>query len=312
MTFGGCQSLPPKGLLNPAPALCLTDHRVPSMGTFFQLQLVHDCEWDAQGAVLASKRILDAIEAVFSLYQPESTLSRLNRDGYICSAPDDLLHLVAISKEYFERSEGAFDITILPALRAIEESFRKNQRPPQKLHRLRPLVNSRLISVEHHCVRLDRKGMALTFDGVAKGYAVDRVAEALPPSVKGYLLNFSGNMRWSGRKPQGPWTVGVWNPVLQTVIKIEVGESGAIASSGPERAHFDSHQKWHHIINPKTLRPPQYYSSVTVVASSAMECDILSTTFANLELNSARKFKQNVFKDISLWLIDFEGQMLRP
>jgi thiamine biosynthesis lipoprotein len=149
----------------------------------------------------------------------------------------------------------------------------------------------------------------LSFDGIAKGYAVDLVVQKLPPAVSSYLLNFSGNMRWHGQKPDGPWKVAVWNPVKKTIHELPVSNDGAMASSGPENAHFDEKMEWHHIIDPKTLRPPRLYSSVTAVAPTAMEADILSTAFSTKNLAAAQRLRKREFPRVSLWMIDRQGKL---
>lgn len=290
-----------------SPSRCLTEQRIPSMGTFFEMQLVHECSYDPQKAVSQAKAVLDSIEAPLSLYQEDSQLSRLNREGRLCGSSPHLLKMVEVSRRYFELTEGAFDVSILPVLKAIEESFAKNNNPPRNLQRLRSLVNSQQIRVQGDCVSFVQPGMALSFDGIAKGYAVDVVAESLPPNISGYLLNFSGNMRWQGRKPNGPWKIAAWNPVKRQVIPLEVGEQGAIASSGPEHAHFDPKQKWHHLIDPKTLKPMNYYSSVTVIGETAMECDVLSTSFSSWPLKHAREMRIQNFPRIKLMIVDLAG-----
>ena len=116
-------------------------------------------------------------------------------------------------------------------------------------------------------------------------------------------------MRWRGQKPGGPWKVALWNPVRQEVTPLEVSEEGALASSGSEHLHFDPHQEWHHIIDPKTLRPARDFASVTVLGKTAMECDILSTSFSVLSPEKAQSLQQKRFRHIRLWLIDAAGEV---
>jgi thiamine biosynthesis lipoprotein len=117
--------------------------------------------------------------------------------------------------------------------------------------------------------------MQITFDGIAKGYAVDRVAELLEMrGYHNYLVNFSGNMRWRGQSiDKKPWNIAVWDPAQKKITPIPSREQGAIATSGNE------HQSGH-LIDPRTTKPitsgPQ---SVSAIGPSAAICDVLSTTF---------------------------------
>ncbi|MEY4617725.1 MAG: ApbE family lipoprotein [Pseudomonadota bacterium] len=304
-----CQHKPTFFLWNQKVKSCVSEHRIPSMGTFFEMQLVHACDFNPEKVVVSAKEELDAIESELSLYQTSSQLSRLNRDGFLCPASPHLLRMTEVSIDFYERTAGRFDVSILPVLKAIEKSFEKTGRSPKDLSKFRALVNGAGVSLTNGCLRFKSPGMALTFDGVAKGYAVDRVAEALTNNIDGYLLNFSGNMRWYGEKPEGPWKIAVWNPVARSLISLAPTTSGAIASSGSEHVHYDSNSMWHHLIDPKTLRPSNRYQSVTVVGSRAMECDILSTTFFVLELTEARRLQKKQFPQVSLYLINKKGEL---
>lgn len=289
---------------------CLTEHRVPSMGTFFELQLVHVCGYNPDSEILVIKKHLDEIEADLSLYQTESEISKLNREGRLCTSSPHLLKLVKESKVFFQKTDGAFDITILPVLREIETSFKEKHHPPKNLERFRSLVNSEKIRIEGNCIEFQNKGMAITLDGIAKGYAVDEAAGFLSSSIHSYLLNFSGNMLWRGEKPEGPWKIAVWNPKQQVAIPIAVSDQGAIASSGPENAYFDFQKKWHHIINPKTLRPSRSFIATTALGRSAMECDVLSTSIMNLDQEQSQRIQKTYFSQQSFWFVNPQGKVI--
>jgi thiamine biosynthesis lipoprotein len=308
-TLMGCQHRISKSIDREAfqEPRCMSEHRIPSMGTFFELQLVHACEFKPAILITEVKALLDSLESELSLYQPDSQISQLNLQGTLCSSSQALIHLTKTSKDYFVKTQGAFDITILPVLRDLEYSFKVKGQPPRGLHRFRQVVNSELLRVDNSCVVFQRPGMAITLDGIAKGYAIDFIATKLPADVESYLLNFSGNMLWKGRKPSGPWTIGFWNPIVQQVVSLRVGDAGAIASSGPEVAHFDNKQIWHHIIDPKSLRSPHFHASVTVLGDSAMECDILSTAFLTLDLPKARELWNREFRRLSVYFVDYQG-----
>ncbi len=306
LIVAACQHGPPL-VRKSLPARCLTEHRIPSMGTFFELQLVHACSYNPESEILKIRQLFDQIETELSLYQPESEVSKLNRAGHLCTSSIHLLKLVALSKEFTQKTNGAFDITILPVLKEIETNFKRTNRPPKALVRFRPLVGGDKIHLQGNCIRFELKGMAITLDGIAKGYAVDEAAKLLPKAIDAYLLNFSGNMLWKGEKPDGSWRIALWNPVKQEVIPISPTEEGAIASSGPENAYFDIHKKWHHIISPKTLRPPERHAAVTAKGPSAMVCDVMSTSLMNLTFDQAEKIRSERFPEYSLCFFDSAG-----
>lgn len=309
LTIEACQHAEHEPEVHSLKKLCLTEHRLPSMGTFFEMQLVHSCDFSPASLISDIQTQLDAMEKKLSLYQSESEISRLNRDGRLCRASSDLLTLVRVSKEYFLKTERVFDITIYPVLKEVERSFEVSAKPPKKLDRFRPLVDSNLIDIAEDCISFRRQGMGISLDGIAKGYAVDRVAEGLPKEIHAFLLNFSGNMLWRGRRPEGPWRIGFWNSVEKKVERIEVLEWGAIASSGSEVRHYDDSHRWNHLIDPRRIQPSFLYSSVTVVGDNAMLCDILSTSFSMLGFVEAQELWKTHFENYRIWFVDRKGKI---
>lgn len=283
------------------------------MGTVFEISLAVPCSDKNYDIVfLEAQKLLDSIEAEVSLYQPESPLNQLNKNGQVSSKYVHLSELLNQSLLAHNKTNGNFDVTILPVLKKIRESFEKTQKPPtsQTLENLRPIIDVTKIQRGPRAIKLQNKGMQITFDGIAKGYAVDKVAEILESyQLKNYLVNFSGNMKWSGRRAdQQMWKIVIWNPIFKTGIPLEYTEKGAIASSGPEINYFSENKKWHHIIDPKTLRPANKWSQTTIVGRSAEECDVLSTaTFTSNKKDIAENILKS-YPEIQVWAISLDGK----
>jgi FAD:protein FMN transferase len=119
--------------------------------------------------------------------------------------------------------------------------------------------------------------------GIAKGYAVDRVADYLAQSgADNYLVEIGGEMRVRGSSPYArAWRIGVEKPVtgrraIQRVFRVD---DAAIATSGDYRIFFESGGgRYSHIIDPRTGRPVTHkLASVTVIAPTTMAADAWST-----------------------------------
>jgi thiamine biosynthesis lipoprotein len=282
------------------------------MGTVFELTLTVPCaQGEGREVFVAAQDLLDKIESELSLYQPESPLSRLNRDGKIANQYSHLSIMVKASLEALQKTEGAFNVAIEPILRKIRQSWKATGQAPSlaELQRLKPLVDLNQVRVDKDEIRLLRPGMALTFDGIAKGYAVDEVAHFLEESnIHNFLLNFSGNMRWKGSRFDGQaWKIAMWNPARQEIQTLAPRPSGAIASSGNEINFYSKNKRWHHLINPKTLMPAHFWQQTTVVGSSAQECDILSTASFVLEEKELRRIFHKNFPLVQVWVVDPQG-----
>ena len=278
------------------------------MGSFFELQIIEDCTNRIKPSdIINIQARLDQIESELSLYQPDSPINKLNRDGSLRPAGPHMLALMGPSFEVFKNTVGAFDISIWPALQLIQNSFKKSKQPPrpQELNKLKEAVDATSIKVENDNITFTKNNMGISLDGIAKGYAVDLVAKILQDlGFKNYLLNFSGNMRWQGhRLDKTPWRIVVWNPISHSSLPVKILGSGAIASSGSENTFFSDDKKWHHIIDPKTLRPPNHWAQTSVSGPSAMICDALSTALFVLPKQEILRVLKAHYPGYSAWSI---------
>ncbi len=303
---------------NAKDSFCEVLQKIPSMGTIFEIQLVRKCsDKDDKTLFLKIKKELDEIESELTLYRIDSPLQRLNENGVLLGSYPHLDFLLRKSLKANKDTGGAFDISIYPVLLMIQESFKKYKKPPstEELDPLKKLVDVSSISIEEKKISFAKIGMKLTFDGIGKGYAVDRVASiAEAVGVKRYLLNFSGNMRWLGLRADGKkWQLAMWNPVLQNAKSFDTGLAGAMASSGAEINHYSEDLRWHHIIDPISLRPPMLWSQVTVVALgtkvTAMDCDVLSTATYILNFKKMKSILQVSYPLYRVWAVDLTGKM---
>lgn len=121
--------------------------------------------------------------------------------------------------------------------------------------------------------------LRLDVGAVAKGWAVERVAEEMP---EGYLLSVGGNVRATGVKPASAaaWLVGVQDPTASAEAYLHTLRlsNGSVVTSGDyQRAYRVSGRLYHHIIDPATLYPAQYWHAVTVLCPDSALADALST-----------------------------------
>lgn len=118
---------------------------------------------------------------------------------------------------------------------------------------------------------------------IAKGYAVDRVAERLiREGADSVVLNIGGNIRTIGLKPDGnKWTSGITNPNKNSenslIFKLKISSTSIVTSGDYERFFYSDNVKYHHIIDPATLVPARYFSAISVITESSALGDALST-----------------------------------
>ena len=123
------------------------------------------------------------------------------------------------------------------------------------------------------------RGMGVTLNGIAQGFATDRVLDVLRQHGIESALVDTGELGTVGNKESGaPWTVGIQDPRRSDAfVSIATLDGRSLATSGDYATAFSADFSYHHIFDPATGRSPQAFRSVSVVASSGLDADALST-----------------------------------
>jgi thiamine biosynthesis lipoprotein len=226
---------------------------------------------------------IDRQSKISSNYDPESSVSELNQEGFIIDAPAELIEIVRLSIEYNKISSGAFDISVDPVLKLWSEGLwqESDEVQQQKIDEALKLVDSTMISLDGQNIKLEKDGMSVTLGGVAKGYIVDKILGSLKTAgVKNALVNAGGDIATLGAKPDGSkWIVSLENPDDPDEKIATFGVKGeAVTTSGNYYRYFDPEGESHHIIDPRTGYSANECISVTIITENATIADILSTS----------------------------------
>lgn len=258
-----------------------------ALGAPALLALYHTDEAAARRAIAAATGELARLEAIFSLYRPDSSLAALNRDGALTAAPAELIELLGQAQRFAALSEGAFDPTIQPLWQVYFQHFTAAQPDPggpagaQVAAALR-LVDWRAIEVSGQQVRLARPGMALSLNGIAQGYITDRVTAVLRAQGLERMLVDMGEPRAVSSHPDGTaWRVGIAHPAApeRSATVLDVVDK-AVSTSGGYGTVFDADGRFTHLIDPRTGLTAPAAASVSVIADTATAADALSTALA--------------------------------
>ncbi len=241
----------------------------------------------------AAQDACDAVVAQMSTWEPSSDLSRYNaaEAGAWVSAPAHLLTVLSAALAVAELSEGAFDPTVGPlvGLWGFGPSGPVPSEPaPTRLQAV--AVGWRDIQVDRVDGRIFQPGgLQLDLSGIAKGFGVDLVAEALTTlGVRDFLVEIGGELRGSGVKGDGePWWVELEAPPDSrlTEAPILVALHGlSVATSGDWRRTWSSgSRRYSHTLDPVTRAPvDDGVAAVSVVASDCMQADALCTALTVL------------------------------
>ena len=255
--------------------------------TLMQTSVAVNCladDVDAARAAMAQAyaRMADTV-AVLSRFDPRSAVSRLNRDGVLRNPPRALREVLGHALQFAQLSGGAFDPTVLPVLDYVEslpEPVVLGARDRAGIARRHALVDYRAVELGASAVRLRRPGMAITLDGIAKGYVVDQGIAALKAAGIEYgLIDAGGDLQaFSGADPARHWNVGIVDPRnVDRVAEVVQLRNAALSTSGNYRVFFSTDRRLFHILNPRSGYSPQAYSSVTVMAHQSVVADGMST-----------------------------------
>lgn len=213
---------------------------------------------------------IERIEQAFSLHC-DSALTRLNRDGRLAGPPPALLEVLALAAEVHAATGGAFDPTVQPLWQAVATGG--NQQAA------RAAIGLGRVQIDAREVRL-APGQALTLNGIAQGWAADRIAALLRAEGYGHALIDMGEIAITGpRADRTPWRVTIAGPEGQA-LREYVLRSGAMATSSPRGTLIGAGQP--HILGPHASLRPRW-QTVSVTAPRAALADALSTAFCLMD-----------------------------
>jgi len=282
LAVGGVAGLGWKlGLFGGKSSDAVTRSRV-LMGTLVHLTVVGDDRESAEAAAESTLERMARLESLLSGYRDDSELARLNATGRLEDASDALLDVVRRADEISRLGDGAFDITVLPVLRLYRDATRAASGLPagEAIEQALERVDHRALRVEGRTVSFDRPGMAITIDGVGKGYVVDQgVAELRGRGFANVFVEAGGDLMASGEKGGGrAWRVGIRNPRAGSALQARFDtRNHAVATSGDYMQAFTPDYSLHHILDPRTGRSAPELASSTVIAPDAATADALAT-----------------------------------
>ena len=257
-----------------------------ALGAPASIQLFHTDETLARAAIAAGLDELKRLEAIFSVYRADSSISKLNREGVLENAPDDFIAMLTRALSLAKISDGVYDPTVQPLWQTYFRHFTaSNPDPagpsPRDLAAALALVDWRAVEVDagRNRVSFARPGMGLTLNSGAQGYITDRVTDVLRAHGFDRMLVDMGEPRALSAKPDGSaWRIAIANPADpgSTVTTLEVVDK-CVSTSGGYGTLFDNAGTFTHLIDTRTGRTAPALLGVSVVADTGSIADGLST-----------------------------------
>ncbi len=258
------------------------------------------------------EHLLADFDTSLSTYNPHSVITKINVNE--SKHIDKYLSVVLKkSKEIYDITNGAFDITVAPLVNAWGFGFKnKEEITNAKIDSILEFVGFNLVKFENNELSKNDPRIMLDMNAIAQGYSVDIVADFLEhKGITNYLVEIGGEVKTKGVNSKGKdWKIGIDKPIdnnnvpgenLQAIIKLT---NQSLATSGNYRKFYERNGiKYSHTINPKTGYPVTHsLLSTTVIANDCMTADAYATAFMVMGLEKAYKLAEKLC-DIEAYFI---------
>lgn len=287
------------------PGRRLVRRRVPVMGTIAEVAVVARDPRAAHRAIDAAVAELVFVDRTMSRFRRDSDVGRVNAAAVDEAVPVGRATAAVLGEalRWAEASDGAFDPALAGAVALWDVASRREPPPAADVRRFAGRGLHRYLELGRWrgrpaVVRRDAD-VAVDLGGIAKGYGVDRAAEALRSwGVADGLVNAGGDLYALGTSAEGdPWEVGVRSPVRPDalVATLRVADR-AVATSGDYEQYFDhGGRRYHHLIDPATGEPWRTaVHGVTVVADDCVTADVAGTAAFGRPPARARRLVESV------------------
>ncbi len=238
---------------------------------------------------------LEEIDKALSNYRPDSEISRFNQFAEITpfKVSADVIQVLQLAREVSIASEGAFDVTVAPLVKAWgfgPAGRRANDPTEEELAEIRKRVGYEKVEIDGVASTLRKTQPDVTCDlnAIAQGYTSDKLADDLDGlGYTNYMIEVGGEVKTRGLNARGlPWHIGIEKPittdhVVDLVVQLE---DIAISTSGDYRNYYEENGvRISHHVDPRTGRPITHpLASVSVIDKQCARADAYATAFTVL------------------------------
>ena len=269
-----------------------------ALGADSNMTLFHKDKSYAKESLNICINEIKRLENIFSLFDNNSSISQLNKKGYILNPPKELVEVLNFANNISENTNGAFDVTVQP-LWIIHESYSKHKnidRLNDEIQKVKNLISYKNIEINKNKIYFKKENMQITLNGIAQGYITDKITNILEQrGFTNVLVNLGEFNSIGGYDENRDWNIAT--PYLNDIKYLKLNNN-AVASSGGYGTRFD--EKYHHLFDVNTGTSANYINSVTIKASNAMLADALSTAVFVMSEKQREKIK-SIYPNIEIY-----------
>ena len=258
---------------------------------------------------------------IYNNYDGINNLKTINDNAGIKPVKVDgkIIDLLLFGRDWYEKTNGKMNIAY-GAVLSIWHKYREAGTDDPDNAELPPMdqlqeaskhtdINKLLIDEANSTVFLEDPKMSLDVGAIGKGYATEQVSrQVMRSGYSSALISVGGNVRAIGNKADSgkSWKVGIQNPHGDgTDLKLPVvslADDSLVTSGDYERYYTVAGKNYHHIIDPGTLFPAMYFTSVTIICKDSGISDALSTSVFNMPYDQGVKLIESLPDVDALWI----------
>lgn len=262
---------------------------------------------------------------IYNSYEGVSNARTINQNAGIApvKVAKELVDLIDFSKEWYRKTGGKTNIAMGAVLRIWHE-YREEGIADPETAQLPPMealqgaaqhidIDKVIVDKDASTVYLADPRMSLDLGAVAKGYATELVARELQEAgLVSAVISSGGNVRTIGKPLDGVrerWGIGIQDPSKSILTEEEnlldvvfVNDASVVSSGDYQRYYIVDGKPVHHLIDPETLMPAEYFRAVTVVTPDSGVADFMSTTLFLTPLEQGRVLAKEIGVD-AVWVL---------
>lgn len=263
---------------------------------------------------------------IYADYEGINNIKTINDNAGIkpVKVNKEIIDLILFAKDWYKRTGGRTNIAMGSVLRIWHEYRSEGIDDPDNarlptMEELREAakhtdIDKVIVDTANSTVYLEDKRMSLDVGALAKGFATEIAAkEAIAEGFTSGMISAGGNVRILGKPLDGVrerWGIGIQNPDKAIITEeqnlldtIFLNDSSVVSSGDYQRYYVVNGRVYHHIVDPQTLMPAEYFRAVTVVTEDAGAADFLSTTVFLLPYEQSRALVDSLEGVEALWVM---------
>lgn len=258
---------------------------------------------------------------IYNTYDGIVNLAVVNREAGNGPVEVDqkIIDLLEYCRDVYEMSDGQTNVCFGAVLSLWHDSREYSSENPEdayipsmtELKEARKHTNfdDLVIDTEKRTVYFRDPELRLDVGAVAKGFATREVCQwarenlwsAAAISIGGNVCTFG----YKGDDGESLWNIGIENPDREAddyLVNLSITDLSVVTSGDYQRYYTVDGKKYCHIIDPKTLMPAEYVSSVSVICEDAALGDALSTTLFNMPVEEGMKLVNGMENVEAVWV----------